>query len=244
MCFNLSYAEAIEWQSLGLNLISDAEQRASKMEVDPLLRGADNVSRLVSAVDSIKKRHGTLIEYALISAIDRIPGWHAEHQTKVQFGGEHFKLDCFAHHAASGQLYVFECKRGHSVGDADALRSIDARLTKVTPASKERALDIGLNVRTIETLILSFYGKKWKSNYPVVDRREAAALFPPCAVTFTAELCRYTENVVSRHYASRRTSEPLKTDKTVFDQLDELNADRGDFIRFDEDRASVIKVTS
>jgi hypothetical protein len=178
MCFNLSYAEAIEWRSLGLNLIGDAEQRASKMEVDPLLRGADDVSRLVSAVDSIKKRHGTLIEYALISAINWVPGWHAEHQAEVKFGGKTFKLDCFAHHSADGKLYVFECKRGHGVGDKDALRSIDDRLTKVTPASEQRARDIGLNVRTIETLILSFYGKKWKSNYPVVDRREAAALFP------------------------------------------------------------------
>jgi hypothetical protein len=115
MCLDLAYSEAIEWRRLGLALVTDAEREASKMEIDPLLLSAPEMSRLVSAVDSIKKRHGTLIEKALVSAINHVPNWTAERQTAVNYGGETFKLDCFAHNAASGTLYVFECKRGHGI---------------------------------------------------------------------------------------------------------------------------------
>jgi hypothetical protein len=55
MCFGLTSSEAVEWRSLGRNLVS-------KLEVGPLLCGAPELSRLVSGVDSIKKRHGNLIQ--------------------------------------------------------------------------------------------------------------------------------------------------------------------------------------
>jgi hypothetical protein len=43
----------------------------------PLLTLAPKLSKVVSVVEGIKKRHGILIEDALIAAINFVPGWKA-----------------------------------------------------------------------------------------------------------------------------------------------------------------------
>ena len=242
MCLELSYAEAFKWKMKGAGLIADAEKKAQKMEVDPVLKFVPNISRLVSAVDSIKKRHGPLIEEALVFAISRIPGWSAERQTNVSYAGENFKLDCFAHHAGSETLYVFECKRGHGVGDSAALRSIDQRLNKVVPASKQHARSSGLSVKHIKAFIISFYGKKWKSDYPIFDSHEAATIFPPCAVRFADELRKSSENLISRHVGDRvdPSLHSLTLYDTLFDRLEPMQVIRGARVRFDENGWTLI----
>jgi hypothetical protein len=82
------------------------------MPPDPLLTSLPELSILVSAVDSVKKRHGLLIEQALIFAINKIPSWSARKQ-KIQTIGSKFEVDCLAFNSSTGALYVFECKRGH-----------------------------------------------------------------------------------------------------------------------------------
>ena len=50
--------------------------RAANIRVDPLLRSAPKLSNIdLKVVDRIKKRHGTLIEDALIAAINFTPDW-------------------------------------------------------------------------------------------------------------------------------------------------------------------------
>ena len=245
MCLELAYAEALKWKMRGADLVLDAENKAQKMEIDPVLRFVPDISRLVSAVDSVKKRHGPLIEEALVFAISCVPGWSAERQTKVSYAGENFRLDCLAHHAGSQTLYVFECKRGHGVGDSAALRSIDQRLAKVVPASTEHARRRGLSVKSVEVFIISFYGKKWNSRYPIFNAHEAATIFPPCAVRFADELRKSSENLISRHVGERVNPGPRKsaTSDTLFDRLELMHVGENARVRFDEDGWTVISAT-
>jgi len=169
----------------------------------------------VSAMHSIRISHGRLIEDALVYAINKVPGWHAEHLVDVTTAqGRRKQIDSVAHNAASGTLYVFECKRGGHAGDSTSQSAIDARLRKVTPAAEKRAQALGLSVRQTETIIVSFYGAKWRSSYGIVDAAEAASLFPPCAVAFVSELSRYVGNVMAEHFEFSRG------DPTVFESPD------------------------
>jgi hypothetical protein len=76
MCLKLSFIEAMLWRQQAHNLVKKAS--AAKIAPDPLLRSAPKLSEVVSVVDGIKKRHGVLIEDALIAAINFVPGWQAQ----------------------------------------------------------------------------------------------------------------------------------------------------------------------
>lgn len=75
MCLKLSVAEATLWRQKAHSLIEQAS--ASKIAPDPLLTLAPKLSKVVSVVEGIKKRHGILIKDALIAAINSVPGWKA-----------------------------------------------------------------------------------------------------------------------------------------------------------------------
>jgi hypothetical protein len=57
MCLELSYVAAMSWKQKAHDLILKAV--AAKIEPDPLLNSAPRLSKVVSAVEGIKKRHGT-----------------------------------------------------------------------------------------------------------------------------------------------------------------------------------------
>ncbi|UYN95213.1 MAG: hypothetical protein KIT25_24920 [Enhydrobacter sp.] len=77
MCLQLEYAEAQLWKRRARTIISDAKAAAAAIPCDPLLKRAQRLSTLVSEIDSIKKRHGRLIEDALLFAINKLPDWTA-----------------------------------------------------------------------------------------------------------------------------------------------------------------------
>lgn len=66
MCLRLTYAEALLWKKSASQLIADAKAKSAKIPCDPLFGSNPRLSSLVSEIDSIKKRHGLLIERALI----------------------------------------------------------------------------------------------------------------------------------------------------------------------------------
>jgi hypothetical protein len=70
----LKYAEALLWKEKARNIIEDARSQTAKISCDPLFIQNPKLSALVTEIDSIKKRHGLLIEEALIFATIRSPG--------------------------------------------------------------------------------------------------------------------------------------------------------------------------
>ena len=75
MCLILPYVEAMLWKRRAHGLISLAVD--ADVPLDPLLRSVPKLSEVVSILDGIKKRHGLLIEAALIAAINLVPDWTA-----------------------------------------------------------------------------------------------------------------------------------------------------------------------
>ena len=78
MSLRLTYAEALLWKNNAAQLIADAKAKSAKIPCDPLFGSNPRLSSLVSEIDSIKKRHGLLIERALIFAINKLPHWQAD----------------------------------------------------------------------------------------------------------------------------------------------------------------------
>ena len=220
MCLRLSYAEALLWKGRATKLIADAKAKAAEIDCNPLFSSNSRLSALVSEVDGIKKRHGLLIEEALIWAINKVPGWQASKERITVAGGK-AHLDCLAFNTALGKLYVFECKRGHGSFDSDKVRAIDQRLDKVTSAMPTHAAAKGWQPKSIDTFILSFYGKTWKSKYPIHDKNSIAALFGPCVQRFTTDYMTYVEASSANAYASElKTDIAPVTSGTIFDKVD------------------------
>lgn len=198
-----------------------AKQRAADIPCDPLFSANPRLSALVSEIDSIKKRHGLLIEEALIWAINKLPGWEAAKE-KITVAGGKAHLDCLAFNSSKSRLCVFECKRGHGIPDADKVRAVDQRLDKVSQSVGAHAQAKGWQVAKIETFLLSFYGTKWKSKYPIHSREDIATVFEPCVGMFVREFMDYTESCVTGAYQGE-LSAPSKqaARKTIFEMVQE-----------------------
>ena len=129
MCLKLSYVEARLWRDKAHRLISRSV--AATKTIDPLLTSAGKLSEVVSVVDGIKKRHGLLIEDALIAAINFVPGWTAHRGVIPRGAGKVFKTDCVAYNRAAKTAYLFECKRQYTFLDGDAKKAVDGRLDEI-----------------------------------------------------------------------------------------------------------------
>jgi hypothetical protein len=155
MCLKLSFIEAMLWRQEAHNLIKKAS--AAKIAPDPLLRSAPKLSEVVSVVDGIKKRHGVLIEDALIAAINFVPGWQAQKSAIPRPTGSVFKTDCVALDQASGTAYVFECKRKYAFVDGEKRKAADNRLHEIAQLFPAFATSQGWTVTKTDFYILSFY---------------------------------------------------------------------------------------
>lgn len=235
MCLRLSYAEAQIWKRKARETIDAAKAAAASNPCDPLLTPNPRLSALVSEIDSIKKRHGLLIEEALIFAINKVPGWVAS-KDKVAVAGGKAHLDCLAFNASSGLLYVFECKRGHGAFDGDKIRAIDRRLDLISAAIANHVAQKSWSPTKQEIFILSFYGNTWKSSYPIYDRDSVAQLFSPCLRSFVQEYMRYVEKVTNATYADelREANSFLPLKETVFDLIGNPTVEAMHEIEFNE----------
>lgn len=230
MCLRLRHAEAVLWKREGLSLFEAAFRDARKMDVDPLLGGAPRLSRLVSAIDSAKKRHGLLIERALMNAINMVPGWTAE-KIRVPTGRRRREVDCVAFDVSTNSLYLFECKRGHGELDRNAQRELDRRLEDLIVYAPFHLAARGWTATTTRAFILSFYGRTWRSRHEILDMDSASSVFPPCAARFASELRDFTEEHGSDcaedeagaalGIADRREGQRSGRRRTLFDAVDE-----------------------
>lgn len=240
MCLRLTYAEALLWKKNAAKIVADAKAKSATIPCDPLFSATPRLSSLVSEIDGIKKRHGLLIERALIYAINKLTHWEAmKEQIPVAGGKAH--LDCLALNTNSGKLYVFECKRGHGSFDGDKISAIDQRLGKIKASIGAHALSKGWAPVSTEVFILSFYGAKWSSAYPIYDKNSVARLFEPCIGSFTLEFMNHLETMVARTYSSElRDSVDVDQGRTIFDMLDEqLDSHRPDVL-FTKDGADFV----
>ena len=211
MCLKLSYVEARLWKDKAHQLISRSV--AATKTIDPLLTTAGQLSEVVSVVDGIKKRHGLLIEEALIAAINFVPGWTALHGVIPRGVGKVFKTDCVAYNWSAKTAYVFECKRQYAFLDGDAKKAADDRLDKIANLFPAFATSQGWSVTNQGLFILSFYGTAKGIKYPVHDRHTVGSLFPPCALRFVNDFVSYTESIVGRWCSERL--DPQAADQQV-----------------------------
>lgn len=221
MCLRLTYAEALLWKKHASQLVADAKARSASIPCDPLFGSNPRLSSLVSEVDGIKKRHGLLIERALIFAINKLSHWQAaKEQIPVTAGKAH--LDCLAFNANTGELYVFECKRGHGSFDGDKIRAIDQRLDNIKASIGAHVASKGWSPSSTGVFILSFYGATWKSSYPIYNKHNVATLFEPCVGRFVTEYMEHLEAATARAYSSElRDPVVVSAGLSIFDAVDE-----------------------
>lgn len=234
MCLRLKYAEAVMWKNKAAELISRAKNKSATIACDPLFNTNPRLSSLVSEIDSIKKRHGLLIEEALIFAINKLSHWKAMKE-KVSVAGGNAHLDCLALNAKTSQLYVFECKRGHGTFDSDKVRAIDLRLDKVRDSIGTHVSLKGWKPRSTDVFIMSFYGATWKSRYPIYDSGNISSLFEPCVGCFVTEYMRHVETATANAYnAELRDSYSSSTAESIFDLIGQDYAASNFDVLFDE----------
>ena len=241
MCLQLTYAEALQWKNNASDIVTEAKAMAAKHPPDPLLTSNKDLSALVTEIDSIKKRHGLLIEEALIFAINKVPGWSAKKE-KIKIAGGKAHLDCLAYNNTTKKLYVFECKRGHGKFDADAINAINDRLDKIKAAILSHVKPKGWSPCITDIFILSFYGNCWNSNYQIYTSNDVGTLFEPCIGTFVDHFMRHVENQVHVDYAmTLRGSQPSDNpNQTIFDQIQGAPKIPNQAVQFDKDGACVV----
>ncbi len=242
MCLRLTYAEALLWKQHASKLVADAKAKSVTIPCDPLFGSNPRLSSLVSEVDGIKKRHGLLIERALIFAINKLPHWQAaKEQVPIPGGKAH--LDCLAFNSKSGKLFVFECKRGHGSFDGDKIRAIDRRLTNIKASIGPHVTLKGWKPSSTSVFILSFYGATWKSAYPIYDKHSVATLFEPCIGRFVTEYMDHLENATARAYSSElRDPVAVPLGKSIFDSIDDARQHPRPDVLFTEDVVDFVDV--
>lgn len=254
MCLKLRYQEARLWNQRAHQMVAGAV--AAGIPTDPLLMAAPRLSEVVSVVDSVKKRHGPLIEDALIAAINGVQGWVAEKSKVPRPGKGYYKPDCIAVNQSTKTAYVFECKRNYGSLDAPAKREADERLDEIGVLFPAYAASRGWPAMTPSLFILSFYGTAPGSKHPVYDRNSASALFPSCVVRFARDFISYTEEVVGTWAAERAYNGdgskhpellPVRTAETevrkrgnIFYQLDQMECDADATVEIGENGLTVI----
>lgn len=240
MCLRLTYAEALLWKNYADQLVADAKAKSAKIPCDPLFRSNPRLSSLVSEIDSIKKRHGLLIERALIFAINKLPRWQADKE-KIYIAGGKAHLDCLAYNDNTGQLYVFECKRGHGAFDGDKKRAIDQRLDKVKASIGAHVASKGWKPSSTGVFILSFYGATWNSAYPIYDKDSVASLFEPCIGRFVAEYMQHLETTASNAFSAElRGSATIPVGESIFDSIVQDRMQPRPDVLFTEDSANFV----
>lgn len=234
MCLRLTYAEALMWRNEASNLIAKAKAKSVSIPCDPLFGSIPRLSSLVSEIDGIKKRHGLLIEEALIFAINKLPDWQATKE-KITTASGNAHLDCLAFNTSSRKLYVFECKRGHGSFDGDKIRAIDQRLDRISASIKAHVNAKGWYPSSCRTFLLSFYGATWNSDYSIFDRHGVAKLFEPCLGRFVNEFMDYVEISTSRAYGEEMLGDVIYSEsENIFDCLLEERGEPKPDVLFNE----------
>ena len=240
MCLRLSYAEALLWKKHASQLVADAKGKSAAIPCDPLFSLNPRLSSLVSEVDGIKKRHGLLIERALIFAINKLPHWQAAKE-QIQTTGGKAHLDCLAFDSNKGKLYVFECKRGHGSFDGDKIRAIDQRLNNIKASIGTHAASKGWSPSSTDVFILSFYGATWKSAYTIYNKHDIAILFEPCVGRFVTEYMDHLEAATARAYSSElREPVTVSAGQSIFDAIDEAREGPWPDVVFTKDAADFV----
>ncbi|WP_186398690.1 hypothetical protein [Stappia sp. P2PMeth1] len=232
------------WKQHAGQLVADAKAKSASIPCDPLFGSNPRLSALVSEVDGIKKRHGLLIERALIFAINKLPHWQAaKEQIPVTGGKAH--LDCLAFNANTGKLYVFECKRGHGSFDGDKIRAIDQRLGNIKASIGAHVVSKGWRPSSTGVFILSFYGATWKSAYPIYNKHDLATLFEPCVGRFVTEYMEHLEAATAQAYSSElRDPVVVSAGQSIFDAVDEAREGPRPDVLFTEDGADFVAAQS
>ena len=243
MCLNLTYDDANDWIKRADEVMREAQLNSKNIPRDPLFRTTRRLSRQVSEIDSIKKRHSGLLRDALLCAVKRLPGWEA-HRKKIPIGNGRYHLIFLAYNHGTRKLYVFDCKRGHGTYDSGAKKSIDTRLTNVRKVilMYVRKLNWNPRARDISTFIIRFYeNDDWRPAHTLYGKEDIAKLFEPCVGTFISRYMEYIELKVTDSYAKKSNKKrkiPIR--RNIFHKLKSRSKRSVKSINFNKDRARIV----
>ena len=212
MTIRISCAEAKIWTDNANRIINDSMNNAKNIPCDPLLKTGHQLSSFVSEIDGVKKRHGRLLSEALIYAINKTPGWKA-HRGRLSVIKGKSPLGCLAFDSTTGNLFIFDCRRGHGSFDKDTRNATDKRLKLINRHARSYVKKkFGWSVKKKCPFILSLYGNTWPASYPIRCIDDVSGIFSPCIGTFAKMYARYVEYKVTDYYALRilRTSVPSR----------------------------------
>lgn len=157
---------------------------ARKFDADPIAGG--HFSRVVSVMSSAYKRHGYILERAILETLkhyDHFAVWKddefkvsqvADHivdgcigdpmqalATESPYGGEHRRLqvDILVYNKNTKQLSSYEVKRGAGLHDSGKRRSILRDLLAIQVLLKSYGIARGYDVLQAKSLIIFYYGK-------------------------------------------------------------------------------------
>ena len=216
MTIRITCAQAKIWTNNADKIVQDAMSRAQKIPCDPLLRTNHQLSSVVSEIDGVKKRHGTLLSRALVYAISKTPGWKS-HRGRIPLATGKTALGCLAFESSTGTLCIFDCRRGHGKFDKDTKNATDKRLQSI---ESNIYSFVGQRFRwpiiSKKPFILSLYGNTWPSSYSIYSEKDISALFAPSTGIFMKRYMKYVEYKITDYYNSKIFGTNVPTRKNIF----------------------------
>jgi hypothetical protein len=219
-------------------ILDDAEAAAKATSADPLFDGVQDLSRLVTEIDSIKKRHGTVLKQCILEGVKGMSGWDASIMPNEYMGSKEMVV---AWNTDAKQVYAFAAKRGHGDYDASSLSDINKRLSQAQAILPNFAEDKKVSKATLNTFIVSFYGKVWKTQYSVYRTQDLHKIFGAELRHFVRSFMAFNEKVIAERYENRirggANQEDLKLENAsnIFLDLSQKNLSENSNIILDKE---------
>lgn len=194
-------AEVQKWQAEAADIYAKARMRADGCALDPLFARKGNGEKLyrnLVEATCIRLFHARLIERALVDFANMQDGWRAFHEADIPTRRSHRKADCLAINERTGQLFVFEAKRGTRRYSAEEGRAIDDRLWEIVDALEAKTHYVDWPYRKVSVFVLSFYGADIPSKFPVYKRETVDAVFGGGIAAATRQMEEYLQLVAQR----------------------------------------------
>lgn len=190
--------------------------------LDPMLPA--HISRMCSIVESSKKRHGKIIELALLAALQadaRYQAWQpgeflvppeADHLASLQANrlvitgaalpytgaGRRIQIDMLVYERLARRLAAYEVKRGHGWHDSGKIRSMKRDLRCIQAVLASYGGTLGLDVASTETRILFWYGtRSVEAPFSLVGAEADAHFGCPVSLWVQAATAHYAGRVLA-----------------------------------------------
>jgi len=171
---------------------------------DPIV--VDDASLAASEISSAYKRHGLILEKALLVALGTrtdLTAW--TDRIAIASRPKPIQIDLLVHSVQTGALTAYEIKRGFGTQDSEAQHSIKQRLSDLKIALPEYATSRGLHASAFDVAVIGYYGRLGTRMGPhrVIDQQGLVHEFDPQTADFVVEVNEYFRHCLLRQTAPR-----------------------------------------